>query len=80
VTFRIARHHIETQADLPEVPDLLGIESEVREALTNLVLNAVDALPHGGKITVRSSLIARLPKSRQTSHASRSKSAIPAWV
>jgi signal transduction histidine kinase/ActR/RegA family two-component response regulator len=46
---------IETQADLaPEVPDLLGIESEVREALTNLVLNAVDALPHGGKITVRS--------------------------
>jgi signal transduction histidine kinase/ActR/RegA family two-component response regulator len=36
-----------------EMPDLVGIESEVREALTNLVLNAVDALPNGGKITLR---------------------------
>src|SRR5262249_45340987 len=33
--------------------DLVGIESEIREALTNLVLNAVDALPSGGKITLR---------------------------
>ncbi len=36
-----------------EVPELVGIESEVREALTNLVLNAVDALPQGGSITIR---------------------------
>src|SRR2546429_626207 len=28
-------------------------EAEVREALTNLILNAIDALPHGGQITVR---------------------------
>ncbi len=34
-------------------PEFAGIESEVREALTNLVLNAVDALPQGGTITVR---------------------------
>ena len=32
---------------------LVGIESEVREALTNLILNAVDASPTGGIITVR---------------------------
>ena len=32
---------------------LVGIESEVREALTNLILNAVDAIPEGGTITVR---------------------------
>jgi CheY-like chemotaxis protein/anti-sigma regulatory factor (Ser/Thr protein kinase) len=31
----------------------VGIESEVREALTNLILNAVDAIPNGGTITVR---------------------------
>jgi CheY-like chemotaxis protein len=31
----------------------MGVESEIREALTNLVLNAVDALPNGGKITLR---------------------------
>src|SRR5690606_29908877 len=35
------------------VPELVGIESEIREALTNLVLNAVDALPDGGKIVLR---------------------------
>ena len=32
---------------------LVGIESELREALTNLILNAVDAIPTGGTITVR---------------------------
>jgi nitrogen-specific signal transduction histidine kinase/ActR/RegA family two-component response regulator len=32
---------------------LVGIESELREALTNLILNAVDAVPTGGTITVR---------------------------
>src|ERR1051326_2298341 len=45
---------IEMHTDLaPDVPALVGIESELREAMTNLVLNAVDALPNGGKITMR---------------------------
>jgi signal transduction histidine kinase/ActR/RegA family two-component response regulator/HAMP domain-containing protein len=44
---------IEMRTDLAtDVPELVGIESEVREALTNLVLNAVDALPGGGTITI----------------------------
>jgi CheY-like chemotaxis protein/anti-sigma regulatory factor (Ser/Thr protein kinase) len=38
------------------MPKLSGIESELREALTNLVLNAVDAIPKGGKITLRTRL------------------------
>src|SRR5262249_37904460 len=37
----------ELAADLPPVP---GIESELREALTNLIFNAVDALPRGGQL------------------------------
>lgn len=39
-----------------DLPDLVGIESEIREAVTNLVLNAVDAMPNGGKITLRTSV------------------------
>jgi len=40
---------------------LVGIESELREALTNLVLNAVDAIPTGGTITVRTRVGSRSP-------------------
>jgi PAS domain S-box-containing protein len=32
---------------------ILGSRAEIREALTNLIFNAVDALPKGGSITIR---------------------------
>ncbi|MGH7979763.1 MAG: ATP-binding protein, partial [Limisphaerales bacterium] len=41
-----------------DLPRLAGIESEIREAITNLVLNAVDAMPSGGRITIST----RLPR------------------
>ena len=51
---------IEMQTDLDEtLPEFAGIESEVREALTNLIINAVDAVPNGGSITVRSRICQR---------------------
>lgn len=34
------------------LPSLLGNEAELREALTNLIINAVDAMPDGGTITL----------------------------
>ncbi len=37
----------------PDLPAVFGVESEVREALTNLVFNAVDAMPDGGVLTLR---------------------------
>jgi PAS domain S-box-containing protein len=44
---------VEQAVDLPAV---LGVESEIREALINLVLNAVDAIPEGGLLTLRTRL------------------------
>ncbi len=32
---------------------MLGVESEIREALINLIFNAVDAMPEGGTLTLR---------------------------
>ena len=49
---------IEVQTQLaPDIPEVAGIESEIREALTNLVLNAVDAMPKGGKILLRTHIL-----------------------
>lgn len=44
---------LETALD-PQIPEIMGNESEIREALTNLILNSVDAMPEGGKVTIRS--------------------------
>jgi len=51
---------IQVQTELaPELPRLLSDPSELREALTNLVFNAVDALPQGGTITLATSTVSR---------------------
>jgi len=44
------RLQTELAADPPAV---LGLESEIRDALTNLIFNAVDAMPSGGTLTLR---------------------------
>ncbi|MFQ5859625.1 MAG: PAS domain S-box protein, partial [Anaerolineae bacterium] len=41
------------ETDLQHVPLVAANEAEIREVLTNLVFNAVDAMPDGGTITVR---------------------------
>jgi CheY-like chemotaxis protein len=40
----------------PDLPKIMGVESEIREALTNLVFNAVDAMPEGGTLKLRTRL------------------------
>jgi CheY-like chemotaxis protein len=38
------------------LPTVMGSDSEIREALINVVFNAVDAMPEGGTMTLRSRL------------------------
>jgi GAF domain-containing protein/CheY-like chemotaxis protein len=43
---------IEVHTPLASLPPVSGDPAELREALTNLILNAVDAMPHGGTLTL----------------------------
>lgn len=48
---------IEIETDFsPSLPPIMGVESEIREALTNLFFNAFDAMPNGGTLTLRTRL------------------------
>jgi signal transduction histidine kinase len=44
---------VQLRTDLAEVPHIRGEESALREVLTNLIFNAVDAMPNGGTICIR---------------------------
>jgi len=47
---------ISVRTDLQEVPFINGNSSELQNALTNLIFNAVDATPESGTITIRTRL------------------------
>ncbi len=47
---------IELRKNLAELPGIMGAETEIRDALTNLIFNAVDAMPEGGTLTVSTSV------------------------
>ncbi|MEA3210294.1 MAG: hypothetical protein QOE70_3351 [Chthoniobacter sp.] len=46
---------ITVELDLAKLPPISGNAAELREVATNLIFNAVDAMPAGGRITLRSS-------------------------
>ena len=46
---------IDVREEQGSIPQILGNESALREALTNLIFNAVDALPKGGEILIKTS-------------------------
>jgi nitrogen-specific signal transduction histidine kinase/ActR/RegA family two-component response regulator len=61
---------IELITDLaPDLPEVAGVESEIREALLNLVFNAVDAMPDGGKLILRTVALNRPEGSKEFSAA-----------
>jgi PAS domain S-box-containing protein len=49
---------IELNRDLAgDLPKVMGTEGDIRDALTNLVFNAVDAMPTGGTVTLQTRII-----------------------
>jgi signal transduction histidine kinase len=48
---------IELRQDLQPVPPILGDATELREVVTNLILNAVDAMPQGGILMVATGML-----------------------
>jgi GAF domain-containing protein/ActR/RegA family two-component response regulator len=48
---------IEVRTTLPAVPPILGDGAELREVFTNLILNAVDAMPEGGTLSLATAVV-----------------------
>jgi CheY-like chemotaxis protein len=49
---------IEMRTELAaSLPTIRGADNEIREALTNLIFNAVDAMPNGGPLTLRTRVV-----------------------
>jgi hypothetical protein len=64
-----------------DVPQILGVEGDIREALVNLIFNAVDAVPQGGTVTLRTAQV-RIPSIPISQHGLTSKCRTPAtaWM
>jgi signal transduction histidine kinase/ActR/RegA family two-component response regulator/putative methionine-R-sulfoxide reductase with GAF domain len=53
---------IDLETDFAEdLPPVMGNEAEIRQAVTNLILNAVDAMPDGGVLSVRTGMAVGAP-------------------
>ncbi len=49
----------------PDLPAISGVETELRDALINLVFNAVDAMPKGGRLSLATRLLEQRDASRE---------------
>jgi PAS domain S-box-containing protein len=76
---------IETVVDLADLPPIQGNPAEIREALTNLIFNAVDAMPHGGRLaftarTSESPAVDSRPSQTSASSGTSADAPPAAWV
>ena len=51
---QLQRANVEVHSDLGVLPDAVIAADQIRQVLSNLVINAKDAMPNGGKLTIRS--------------------------
>ena len=54
LTRQLQRANIEVLSDLRPLPDAVIAADQIRQVLSNLVINAKDAMAHGGRLRIRS--------------------------
>src|SRR5579885_2639225 len=58
VRHKLAHQHIRFVRDLqPELPAVMGDAPQLEQAFLNLILNAAEAMPHGGTLTVKTRVV-----------------------
>lgn len=62
---------------LGDVPPVLGNAAEIREALVNLLFNALDAMPQGGTITIATRHVPRTETGETLSNTPAARSLVP---
>ena len=58
VRHKLANQHVEFIRDLqPDMPPVPGDPPQLEQAFLNLILNAAQAMPHGGRLTIKAHVI-----------------------
>ena len=66
-----AKHHTQLELNLPESPLFADIDpAQIQQVLTNLVVNAIQTIREGGRVTISLAMINTRPPGKPTSHPS----------
>lgn len=66
---KLTQQRIQLRRELePELPELLADPAQLEQTFLNLILNAVEAMPNGGKLTITTSAVRVPPDSARPTH------------